>query len=683
MKSLWKNREAVGKDKLDLLVYRSQLIGRESALCVWGGGNTSTKWEETDFRGRRHRILRVKGSGSDLKSCKRNDFSPLLLGEILPVFHRQAMTDEEMVQHLRQCLLDPAASRPSIEALLHAFVSENDIDHTHADAILSLTNTVHAKQLVQQVFGKEFLWVPYMKPGFTLAKWVGSAYRRNPHTKGAILEKHGLMTWGEDAKVSYERTIEAVSRAEDFIQSRKRQRPGRQTAWTLSRKEREAFLNEHLPHLRRVLSTHRPVLLWWNDSPTVLAYLNSPFSRKASQQGPATPDHMLRTKRIPHFVEVGKGGPLPLPPGELERQLKRYAADHQRYYLCYRKPGQPMLDPFPRVVLIPGVGMITTGKDLQEAQIVSEIYVHSISVQMNASSIDTYQSLPPGKAFEIEYWPLELYKLTLAPKESELSRQVGLLTGAAGGIGRAIARKLIEEGTHLILTDLDKKKVTQLSQELNEKMNSPRTIGFSMDVTKESEVVSVFERSIRFFGGLDFLVSNAGVAHVGAIDRLSLESWNQSFAVNATGHFLVARAAVRYLRAQRLGGSLVFITSKNVLAPGREFGAYSAAKSAEAQLARILAMENGDVGIRVNMVNPDGVFEGSGLWRTIKKDRARAYGISEDSLAAYYRNRNLMKVKVVPEDVAEAVSFFISGHSSKTTGCILTVDGGLREAFPR
>ena len=669
---------------LDALVYRSQLIGDEASLGLFGGGNTSIKCTELDLFGRPHEVLWVKGSGADLRGCQPRHFSPLPMAALRTLAERAVMSDAEMVAFLERCLLDPKAPRPSIETLLHALIPDAAVDHTHADAILAIANAHHGARLIRELFGDELLWIPYLQPGFELSQSVAQAYRRHPTARGAVLEKHGLITWGADGRTSYQRTVRYVSSAERFIrQQRRRRRWSAAGHQALPRPERMALLRNWLPAIRRSVSRQQRVCLALTDTPDVLEFVNARRMPEVARIGPATPDHMLRTKRLPLVIDPGRRPVASLTPQAIARQLERYAAAHARYVRTYQRNSRPQADPYPRVILMPGIGMLTSGKDLTETAMVATIYRHAIAIMRAASSVGRYTSVSPREAFAVEYWPLELYKLLLAPPELELSRQVGLITGAAGGIGRALAKRLVDAGACVMVTDLDQDAVEQLAEELNRRGGRTRAIGTVMDVTSERSIEQAFDVLLRTFGGLDFLVSNAGVAHVAAIDRLRLTDWERSLKVNATGHFLVSRAAIRQLRAQRLGGALVFIASKNVLAPGKEFGAYSAAKAAQTQLARILAIENGEAAIRVNVVNPDGVFEGSGLWRAIGPSRAQTYRLRPAELPAYYQQRNLLQARVLPEDVAEAVAFFVSRRSAKTTGCILPVDGGLREAFPR
>ena len=684
MKSRWQARAVRSASALQALVYRSRLIGEEAGLGLFGGGNTSTKSQEPDLFGKPQDVLWVKGSGSNLKGCEARHFAPLRLEPLRRVAARQSMRDEEMVAFLERCLVDPKAPRPSVETLLHAFMPERDIDHTHADAILALANTHHGERLVRRVLGDQLLWIPYIQPGFALSKRVFEAYRRQPTAHGAVLEQHGLITWGPDGRTSYLRTIQYVSRAERFFAAQRRRRRWSAPHWkTLPVEQRTALLRQWLPAIRHTISHPRKVCLTYWDSPEILEFVNARRMPAIARIGPATPDHMLRTKRLPLVVHANGRSATRLEPRAIVRQLERYAAQHRRYFRTHRRAGQPLQDPYPRVILIPGVGMLTTGKDATETAMAAQIYTHAMRIIRDASTVGRYTSVSEREAFGVEYWPLELYKLSLAPPEAELAREVGLITGAAGGIGRAIAEILVDRGASVVVTDLNRQAVEALAEALNRRAGRRRAFGVVMDVTNEQSVERAFDKAVRTFGGLDFLVSNAGIATVSAIDRLPLAEWERSLAVNATGHFLVARSAIRWLRAQGLGGALVFISSKNVAAPGKDFGAYSAAKAAETQLARVLAIENGEAQIRVNLVNPDGVFEGSGLWKAIGRERAKTYHLRPSELEAYYQQRNLLKARVLPADVAEAVCFLVSRRAAKTTGCLLTVDGGLREAFPR
>ncbi|HXU12205.1 MAG TPA: SDR family oxidoreductase, partial [Candidatus Binatia bacterium] len=402
----------------------------------------------------------------------------------------------------------------------------------------------------------------------------------------------------------------------------------------------------------------------------------------------ATPDHLLYTKPRPLFIEPpadldAPGGAEALK-AALSGGLRQYAAWCDEYVRRNGTGKEPRLDPIPRVVLIPGVGMLTAWKDAKHTRIVADIYHHTIGVMRAAQGIGEYRSLDLKDTFDVEYWPMELYKLTLAPPEKELARRVALVTGAAHGIGRAVARLFAAEGCHVAVTDLDGEKAAMVAREICEAQGMDRAIGLRLDVADEASVEAAFRDTVVAWGGVDLVVSNAGMAHSAPLDKMELADWQRSLDVNATGHFLVARAALRILKDQMMGGGLVFIASKNVLAPGKDFGAYSAAKAAQTQLARVLAIEAGEHGIRVNIVNPDAVFQDSRLWsEAVRQERAKAHGVLPDQLEDFYRKRNLLKVRVLAEDVAQAALWLASDRSGKTTGCILPVDGGVREAFPR
>jgi rhamnulose-1-phosphate aldolase/alcohol dehydrogenase len=690
-------------DELELLVHVSRLVGAETSLAVWGGGNTSIKRTEPDLRGRPVRVLRVKGSGSDLKSVTRRDFPGVLLDDLLALRERDDMGDQAMVDYLARCLQEPGSPRPSIETLLHGFLDAEAVIHTHADAIVALTNTDRGREVVQEVFGKEALWVPYRRPGFRLSKTVWEAVRAQPQAGGLVLEKHGLSTWGGTLREAYLATIELVSRAEARIRESARGRRvfGAPAVPVPDAATRRDVARAVAPVLRGLLGRDRRVILRFDDGDEVLALMSAPEARYLTQIGPATPDHTIYSKRVACYVPLADPTSPAAVLEALSPAIEAFARDYAAYFEANRhdqvmRPGDvasaasepgpvPVLtDPYPRVILLPGLGMFTSGKDARTAGIVADIYRHTAWVLGAASGIGRYVSLTARDAFDVEFWPLELYKLQQAPPEKELARRIALVTGAAGGIGRAVARRLAREGAHVVVADLDGAGAARVADEMAREGGPARPLAVQMDVASEASVEAGVAAVVEAYGGLDVVVSNAGIAHSAPIDRLALADWERSFAVNATGHFLVTRAALRVMKAQGLGGSLVYVATKNVMAPGKDFAAYSAAKAAEAQLAKVAALEGGPHGIRANIVNPDAVFRDSGLWSAeVRQERARAQGIRPDQVEEFYRQRNLLGAAVLPEDVAEAVLFFASDRSAKTTGCTLTVDGGVRDAFPR
>ncbi len=686
MKPRWSDAEAKGLDALDLLVYGSRLIGAEPSLVVWGGGNTSLKVTERDFRGREIRVLRVKGSGSDLKTIARKDFPGVRMDDILALLDRPDMDDQEMVDYLAHALRELGGARPSIETLLHGFLPQEAVIHTHADAIVSLTNTDRCREVLQEVYGKDVVSIPYRRPGFLLSKEVAGALKAHPQATAVILERHGTITWGATVKEAYLRTIDLITQAEEAIraQAKGRQRFGGGRVTSLPESDRRSIALAVAPALRGLVSRDKRAILHFDDAPDTLEFVGSREAATLSQAGPATPDHTIYTKRVACFVETAEPRDPERVKVAVREAVERFVADYTRYVEAHRREGTALLDPFPRVVLIPGVGMFTTGKDKRTALIVDDIYHHTIAVLGAAAAIGRFVSLTPKDAFDVEYWPLELYKLTLAPPEKELARRVALVTGGASGIGKAVARRLAQEGCHVVVSDLDEEGARKVADEIVTVNGTGRALPLRMDVTSETSVRAGFDAATLAYGGLDIVVSNAGIAVSAPLDAMALSDWERSFAVNATGHFLVAREALRLLKAQGLGGAFVFVATKNVMSPGKDFAAYSASKAAEAQLAKVVALEGAPYGIRANIVNPDAVFQDSRLWSPeVRRERARAQGIEVEELEEFYRKRNLLGVSILPEDVADAVLFLASDRSAKTTGCTLTVDGGLRDAFPR
>ncbi|MBI2207289.1 MAG: bifunctional rhamnulose-1-phosphate aldolase/short-chain dehydrogenase [Candidatus Rokubacteria bacterium] len=686
MRSRWSDAEAANLSGLDLLVYASRLIGAETSLVVWGGGNTSIKTTERDYRGREIQVLRVKGSGSDLKSVQKKDFPGVRLDDILALIDRDDMGDQEMVSYLAHGLVEPGGARPSIETLLHGFLPRPAVMHTHADAVVSLTNNDRAHDTLADVYGRDVIWLPYRRPGFRISRDVADALRAHPHAKALILERHGTINWGDSVNEAYEATIDLIGRAEDAIESKKRGRRvfGAAAVPALDPARRRALAVTLAPRLRGRLSQPKRQIVTFDDSAAALEFASSEAAARLSQVGPATPDHTIYTKRLPCFVTTDRVDDADALGNAVDRSLAGFVKDYTAYFEAHRFDGAELSDPMPRVVLVPGLGMFTAGRDRRTTGIVSDIYHHTISVLGQASLFGHYVSLSAKDAFDVEYWPLELYKLTLAPPEKELARRVALVTGAGSGIGRAVAKRLAAEGAHVVATDLDDTGARRTADDIVAAVGGGRALGLTLDVTSEASVRAAFEETVLAYGGLDILVSNAGIAHSSPVVRMELRDWLTSFAVNATGHFLVAREAMRILLAQERGGALVFVATKNVMSPGKDFAAYSAAKAAEAQLAKVLALEGAPHGIRSNIVNPDAVFQDSKLWsEDVRRERAAAQGIDPAQIEDFYRKRNLLAARILPEDVAEAVLYLASDRSAKTTGCTLTVDGGVKDAFPR
>lgn len=703
IQNMWDGNATRGLGELDKLVYLSKLLGSDPRLVLWGGGNTSFKMYERDYMGREVYVLRVKGSGSDLKAVTGRDFPGVLMDSVLPLMEQADMSDEEMVEYLGHTLMDPASPRPSIETLLHAFVPARSVVHSHADAILALTNNAEAQSILRTVFGDELAVIPYRRPGFLLSKQVGEAVRKRPEIKGVILLNHGLITWSDDQQEAYRLHIEMVDRAARYA-ALKTDGPTNNPNYSGAPEEmqtgsggteQEKLAAGLAPFLRGLLGREKRVIMHFNASPDVLRFVSGgvvPLGRIESvlEQGAATPDHILNTKRVPLWIDAGPSPDVTRLRQAAQAAYKGWVESYTSYYEAHRadEGEDDMLAAVPRVVLVRGLGMFSVGKDSRAATVSGDIYRHTIAIIEAAERVGSYRSLMLHDAFAAEYWPLELYKLTLAAPEKELSRRVALITGAAGAIGAGIAKRFAAEGAHVVCADLDLAKAEALAEECTRAQPANKAVAVRMDVTDEGSVEEAFRRAALEYGGIDILVSNAGMAHSAPIDELSLRDWERSIAVNATGHFLVSREALRLLKGQGrmegTGGSLVFIATKNVTAPGKDFGAYSASKAAEAQLARVLAIEGGPSGIRSNIVNPDAVFEGSGLWsQEVREQRAKAQGIDAADIEEHYRKRNLLQTTITAEDVAQAALYYAGDRSKATTGSMIPVDGGLREAFPR
>jgi rhamnulose-1-phosphate aldolase/alcohol dehydrogenase len=687
----WDDASSAGLSSLDALVYRSNLLGSDRALANQGGGNTSSKGTAVDHAGNEQRVLWVKGSGTDLASITPHGFAVLRLDEITPLRQRDAMDDAAMVDFLRRCALDPDQPRPSIETLLHAFIAAPQVDHTHPDAIIALTSSPNGRELAEEAFGEDAAWLDYQRPGFDMSRRIAELLDASPSARAVLLEKHGLVTWGESGEESYRRTIEFVSRAASAIEKAGAGRFGLGGPKVAECGEQDAqfLLLASLPALRgALLADADSVVLEVDRSPEAVAFASSVRGPEVSQVGAPCPDHLINTKHKPLAVQFD---PSSDGAAELTDAFRDGVAAYADWYSKYYERNVndesrpfPMDPAGPRVVLIPGVGIVTGGTDATRARTARDLYHRAVAVEDAADAIGGFRSLSEAEAFAIEYWPLERYKLAQAPPPRELAGRVAVITGGASGIGRATARLLAHLGAHVVVADLNREGADAVAEEIVSACGLRRAVAAHVDVTDEDAVAEMIGRTVLEYGGLDILVASAGLATSAPITETTLEEWELNYAVLARGYFLCAREAFRVLVEQRRGGSVVFVGSKNALVAGANAAAYSSAKAASLHLARCLAEEGGPHGIRVNTVNPDAVIAGSGIWSSDwKAERATTYGVSEEDLPAFYRDRTRLGVNVYPEDVAEAIAFFAGPRSAKSTGNIINVDGGVPAAYPR
>lgn len=688
VQSLWnKEKSSKVESGLDELVYRSNLIGTDRAVCNWGGGNTSMKTIEKDFRGREVEVMYVKGSGSDLATMKAKNFTGLRMEDIRPLLDRDEMPDEEMVAYLTNCMIDSKHPRASIETLLHAFLPYNHVDHTHPDAIISLCCSDNGKEMAKEIYGDRFVWVPYIRPGFSLSKMIAEGVKNNPKAELVLMEKHGLVTWGETSEESYNKTIEIINEAASYIEMKAAQKQtyGGEKYSALSSEERLEILGQVMPVIRGAVSVEKKMIATFDDRENVLQFVNSNNADQLSQVGAACPDHLVHTKMKPLFVNWNpQSKDVKQLVSSIKEGITAFKEEYKNYFDRNKNEGDQINESAPRVILIPGIGMVNTGKSLAIAKVSGALYTRAISVMRGATSLGEFVSLNENESFNIEYWPLELYKLSLAPAEAEFSRKVALITGGAGGIGSETARLLVSQGAHVVLADLNLEGAQKVAAEINEKHGEGRALAVKMDVTSEEQVQAAYHDTALFYGGVDVIVNNAGLATSSPFDETSLKEWNLNMNVLGTGYFLVAREAFKQMKVQGSGGSMVFIGSKNSVYAGKNASAYSSVKALETHLARCIASEGGEFGIRVNSVLPDAVLQGSAIWGSNwRNERAAAYGIEPDELEEHYRKRTTLHVSIYPSDIAEAIAWFASSKAEKTTGCMITVDGGVPAAFTR
>ena len=682
--SFWSDEDAAALPALDGLVYRSNLLGQDRSVCNVFGGNTSVKLTETDHMGREVEVLWVKGSGSDVLTIKEEGFAGLRLNEILPLMARSDMSDEDMVEYLSHTTHALNRPRQSIETLLHGFTPAKHVDHTHPDAVISLACLPDGQEVCRRIWGNRMVWVDYIRPGFTLSKWIGEGLRANPQAECVVMGKHGLVTWGETSAACYESTMRIIQEAEDFIgAAQDKQKEGPRVPKPDCSPE---FLSRLMVAVRGMVSERRPAILKLDQGSSVLDFLAQEGIAESTQIGAACPDHLVHTKRLPLFVDWDprQGEDLGSLVDCIRSRMVEYVTAYEAYFKDHSAAGDVMTDPFPRIILIPGLGMITTGADANAADISNQLYHRAIPVIDGAQAVDEFISLTPEEAYGIEYWPLELYKLSLKPAPKAMAGRVVCVTGGASGIGLATCQRLAADDAHVAILDLNYEAARNAAVDLCAEHGPRRAVAIACDVTDPATVEAAFQEVAAFYGGVDIVVSNAGIAIAAAIAETSDHDWDRTMDILVKGYFNVSRAAFRLWEIQQMGGSLVYVVSKNAVYAGKNAAAYSAAKAAELHMARCLAEEGGTMGVRVNCVLPDAVMQGSGIWDAgWRNARASGYGIAPEELDEFYRNRTALKVNVRPADVAEAISFLAGPRASRTTGGAITVDGGVAAAFVR
>jgi rhamnose utilization protein RhaD (predicted bifunctional aldolase and dehydrogenase)/NAD(P)-dependent dehydrogenase (short-subunit alcohol dehydrogenase family) len=690
---------------LAVRTYSARLLGAEPSLVLHGGGNTSVKGLHETIVGDQRPALYVKASGADMAVIEPDAHLALDLAELRTLRVLESIDDATMARELRARMFaaqdhqitqgfGPAPLlTPSIETLVHAFLPATFIDHTHADAVLALTNQPGGDRRALELFGDDVIVLPYIAPGFQLARAVADAVERQPAARGMIWSHHGIVTWGEEARESYEAMIELVTKAERHLESRSTRflrAPAPTTVAVAA--ERVALV---APALRGLLAPktgdpdrpHRRMIVRPLVTADVLEFVDAHGAGDLAVTPPLTSDHLIRTKAWPAFVEA----PDYTDPDRLRAQLESAVRDYATRYEAYvarhagmMPAGMAPFDALPRVVLMPGLGAFCAGPDLVSATIARDITAQTLAVKAKVAAFGAYEGLGEADLFEMEYRPLQHAKLA-ARGIGALSGEVALVTGAAGAIGSGVCRELLERGCLVAATDLAGQPLDSLVAALAAAFG-PRIVGVPLDVTDASSVATAFRAVASTWGGVDIVIVNAGIAHVSPLERMDLDVFRRLERVNIEGTLLVLAESARHFRAQATGGDIVLVSTKNVFAPGAKFGAYSATKAAAHQLARIASLEMADLDVRVNMVSPDAVFSDggrkSGLWAEVGPDRMRARGLDEAGLEAYYRSRNLLKAGVTAKHVANAVIFFVT-RQTPTTGSTIPVDGGLPDATPR
>ena len=683
LQSMWDEAHAKSLDEPGLLLYRSNLLGADLRITNFGGGNTSAKVTHKDpLTAKDVDVLWVKGSGGDIGSMKRDGFATLYMDKLLSLKALYKSRDQEdaMVHALNHCIFDLNPRAPSIDTCLHGYVPHKHVDHVHSDAVIAIAAAKDSEKLTRDIFGDEMGWLPWQRPGIDLGIKLGNMAAANPKLVGVVLGSHGLFTWGGTARSCYDTTLRIINVAATWLDRHVKKPVFKGAAVeSLAAAERKAVALRLMPEIRGRIAKHEMKAGHFSDAPEVLEFANSKAMGELAPLGTSCPDHFLRTKIRPLIVPHDADGAM------LDALIDGYAKDYEAYYNRCKHLNSPAIrDANAIIYLVPRVGMLSFAKDKSTARIASEFYANAINVMRGSSGVSQYQGLPEQEAFNIEYWLLEEAKLSRMPKAKPLQGRVALVTGAASGIGLAIAQKLLSEGACVAIADIDRDNMAEAAAQLSKSYGKDNVATIHMDVTSEAAVIAGFAEAVAQFGGLDIIVNNAGIAIPAPADETTLEVWNKQMAILGTGYFLVGREGFRILKRQNNGGSMVYIASKNGMVASPGTSAYGAMKAAEIHMARVLAAEGAAHGIRVNTVNPDAVLRGSRIMSEgYRKSRAESLKIKPDELEEHYRKRSLLQRSVFPEDIAEAVFFFAGDQSFKSTGNILNVDAGHLASFTR
>jgi rhamnulose-1-phosphate aldolase/alcohol dehydrogenase len=682
----WSESHAAALDGPGLLLYRSNLLGADLTVTNFGGGNTSAKLRARDpLTGESVDVLYVKGSGGDLGSMRLDGFSTLYLHKLLQLqsLYRGVLHEDEMVGYLPHCTFNLNPRAASIDTPLHALLNFAHVDHVHPDAIIALAASSQGEAATREIFGDSVGWMGWQRPGFDLGVKLKEYVGSRPHLKGVVLAGHGIICWGDGPKSCYDNTIDLIGRAIEYLNSRLARAPafGGQLVEARNADERRRVAAALMPRLRGLMANGGHKVGHFTDDDETLEFVGSRDFAALAAKGTSCPDHFLRTKIAPLALIPARIDEAQY----LDNALAGYRTAYAKYYQRCVKPNDPaMRDPNPIILLLPGVGRFAFAADKATARLASEFYGNAINVMRGATAIGEYLGLAEQEAFAIEYWALEEAKLQRMPRPKTLAGRIALITGSAGGIGLAAARMLLSHGACVVISDRDAQALKSAHGELCEAFGRDVVRAVVCDVTNEQQVQAAFDECAREYGGIDILVANAGIASSAPIEETSVALWHRNYDVLAQGYFLAARAAFPLMRLQKKG-SIIFIGSKNALAATPGAAAYASAKAASVHLARCLALEGAEFGIRVNVVNPDAVIRGSRIWDgDWRKERANAYGVDAgEELEEFYRKRSLLKLNVLPEDIAEAIYFLASDSAAKSTGNIINVDAGNAQAFTR